>query len=501
MEDFSEDYYYELCRISKHIHATAEKLGNDVALKEKFGGSLGDMNMQEFINYCMIYDLGQILKIINGDESDMHSNKAFGTSLLTAELSMPHTGSANPLPLENGYDWLREKFEDGGFLKVEDKLFNFYNLRNPIPFSSKIKTDDQIPPNTQTQIPTTLSLGTVLNFIQHPLLSEYQKLLTDFANILVNADGKVTDEEKVELNKVLQLIQNPLPSTINTPERSSPNPDKEETLAETLAELDSLVGLDEVKQEVKTLINFIKVQKARTAMGLKTSDVSYHSVFTGSPGTGKTTVARIVAKIFMQMGVLRKGHLIETERSGLVGEFEGQTAIKVNKTVDSALDGVLFIDEAYALVGTNQDDYGREAVATLIKRIEDDRDKLIVILAGYTDEMKKFIDTNPGFKSRFNRYVQFSDYSPSELLDIFELQCRNSDYVISPTGRQAVTDLFTDLFKKKDKDFGNGRLVRNIFEKAIENLSNRIADNPSPTKELLTTIEKTDIPEAGLFAN
>ena len=175
---------------------------------------------------------------------------------------------------------------------------------------------------------------------------------------------------------------------------------------------------------------FRSVQKAREASGLKSSSISYHIVFTGNPGTGKTTVARIVSQIYKNLGVLTQGQLVETDRSGLVAEYVGQTAVKVNKTVDTAINGVLFIDEAYSLVGQNQDDFGKEAVATLIKRMEDDRDKLIVILAGYTQEMKGFIDTNPGFKSRFNRYIDFTDYTPDELLAIFEGQCKKLEYQI-----------------------------------------------------------------------
>ena len=182
-------------------------------------------------------------------------------------------------------------------------------------------------------------------------------------------------------------------------------------------ELDELIGLVSVKNEVKSLANYVKVQKMREEKGLKTPKMSYHLVFTGSPGTGKTTVARIVARIYKDLGILKKGHLVETDRSGLIGQYVGQTAPRVNAVCDSALNGVLFIDEAYAInQGDNKNDYGDEAVATLLKRMEDDRDRLVVIVAGYTDEMKKFINSNPGLQSRFNRYINFPDYASAELI-------------------------------------------------------------------------------------
>lgn len=208
-------------------------------------------------------------------------------------------------------------------------------------------------------------------------------MLYRFANIIVKADGVVSKEEEETLKGIFQLVNNPFREEKSN-SLNITDVDANETLNEVLNELDSLIGLNGVKEEVKSLINYIKVQKEREKVGLKSSQVSYHCVFTGSPGTGKTTIARIVAKIYMHLGILKKGHFVETDRSGLIAEYTGQTAVKVNKIVNSAIDGVLFIDEAYSLVGENQDDFGKEAIATLIKRMEDDRDKLIVILAGYT---------------------------------------------------------------------------------------------------------------------
>ena len=258
-------------------------------------------------------------------------------------------------------------------------------------------------------------------------------------------------------------------------------------------ELDALIGLTTVKQEVNTLRNYIKIQQEREKNGLKPTQVSYHCVFTGNPGTGKTTVARIVAQIYKELGVLKKGHLIETDRSGLVAEYVGQTAVKTNKIIDKALDGVLFIDEAYSLVNGDESDYGREAIATLLKRMEDNRDRLVVILAGYSDEMKAFIDSNPGLQSRFNRYIHFPDYNEDEMFRIFCLRCEKSDYVITEDAKARLMDLLAQSVANKDKNFGNGRFVRNLFEKTVEHQANRLAKMENLTPEMLSRIEKEDV--------
>ncbi len=259
-------------------------------------------------------------------------------------------------------------------------------------------------------------------------------------------------------------------------------------------ELDELIGLEQVKEEVRTLANFVKVQKQREAQGLKIPKMSYHLVFTGSPGTGKTTVARIVARIYKDLGVLKKGHTVETDRSGLVAAYVGQTAIKTNALVDSALNGVLFIDEAYALVPENKsNDYGQEAISTLLKRMEDDRDKLVVIIAGYPNEMKRFLDSNPGLRSRFNRYIDFPDYTSNELYDIFCMYARKNQYKLSPEAEQHLKRLFEYAVAHKDRNFGNARFARNIFEKSIQRQANRLSDVKNATTEQLTLLTIDDV--------
>ena len=262
-------------------------------------------------------------------------------------------------------------------------------------------------------------------------------------------------------------------------------------------ELDELIGLESVKEEVHTLANFAKIQQQRKAQGLKVPKMSFHLVFTGSPGTGKTTVARIVARIYKDLGILKSGHTVETDRSGLVAEYVGQTATKTNAVIDSALNGVLFIDEAYALVPENAgSDYGQEAISTLLKRMEDDRDKLVVIIAGYPNEMKRFIDSNPGLQSRFTRYINFPDYTDKELFDIFNLYLNKNQYTITDDAAALLKDNFSHAIANKDKNFGNARYVRNIFERAVEQQANRLSAQRSISDEELSLLTKEDIENA-----
>jgi SpoVK/Ycf46/Vps4 family AAA+-type ATPase len=270
----------------------------------------------------------------------------------------------------------------------------------------------------------------------------------------------------------------------------------EQSLEELMAELDGLVGLDKVKADVKGLINLVKVRKLREENQLPVPPMSLHLVFMGNPGTGKTTVARLLAKIYHAIGVLSKGQLVEVDRSGLVAGFVGQTALKTGEVIQKSLGGVLFIDEAYALA--NQDspnDFGREAIEVLLKGMEDNRKDLIVIVAGYTELMGKFISSNPGLESRFNKYFYFEDYNGEQLMAIFESMCKRNGYTMDEETRAYAGKGFMNLYAERDENFGNARDVRNVFEKAVAKQANRVAALEKPDKETLMAFIVSDLEE------
>ncbi len=318
-----------------------------------------------------------------------------------------------------------------------------------------------------------------------------------FANAFVKADGKVTNQEIEALEKLKTLFY-PAADVTNETSTETPilkNKEEEKPLAldELLAELNSLVGLDDVKKDVQEMVNFLKIQQLRASKGMNSAPTSKHLVFYGNPGTGKTTIARQLSKIYKALGVISKGHLVETDRAGLVAGYIGQTALKVHEVVNKALGGILFIDEAYTLNGEGQD-FGSEAIDTLLKLMEDNRDDLIVIVAGYTGKMSKFLATNPGLKSRFNKYLSFEDYYPEQLQKIFTRLCENGSFKLTNEAEQKLLGIFKILYEVKDETFGNARLARNLFEHTVNNQANRIIALADITDELLSTIEVVDIP-------
>jgi len=309
---------------------------------------------------------------------------------------------------------------------------------------------------------------------------------------LLNSMSVADDAAK----KLLKETSNPMLSE-DAPKTKAEESPETPNLDELLAQLDELVGLEKVKENVRSLINLVKVRKLREEHSLPVPPISLHLVFMGNPGTGKTTVARLIAQLYHAIGVLSKGQLVEVDRSGLVAGFVGQTAVKTSEVIKSALGGVLFIDEAYALTSAEgSNDFGHEAVETILKAMEDHRDDLVVIVAGYDELMEKFISSNPGLESRFNRYFVFEDYDGEQLYAIFQSMCRKNRYELSEDAAEYAKKLLNDLYEQRDENFGNARDVRNLFENIVTVHSNRVAQLAEPTKDDLTTVIKEDVEKA-----
>lgn len=327
---------------------------------------------------------------------------------------------------------------------------------------------------------------------------------------LCDKDGLKGDRPALKADQFISTPSQPAPAAPSAQQEPAPRQEqptspqeKEPTLEELMAELDGLCGLHKVKQDVKSLINLVKVRRLREEAGLPVPPMSLHLVFLGNPGTGKTTVARLLAKIYHAIGVLSKGQLIEVDRSGLVAGFVGQTALKTQEVVQKAIGGVLFIDEAYALVNAESaNDFGHEAIEVLLKNMEDHRNDLIVIVAGYTDRMEAFIHSNPGLESRFNKYFFFEDYDGKQLMDIFCSMCKKHGYVLSKEAQELTEQELQSLYDRRDENFGNARDVRNMFEKAVARQSDRVAQLDKPTKEQLMELTCDDVkPQASAAQN
>lgn len=267
-----------------------------------------------------------------------------------------------------------------------------------------------------------------------------------------------------------------------------------ESMDDLMKELNGYIGLTTVKEQVDQLVHWIEIAKLRKEHGLPQSDLSLHMVFSGNPGTGKTMIARLMSRIFHSLGILSKGQLVEVDRGDLVAGYVGQTAIKTKEVINKAMGGVLFIDEAYALTNRGENDYGTEAVDTLLKTMEDHRDDLVVIVAGYIEPMKRFLHSNPGLESRFNRFIDFPDYTLDELMAMFDMRCESKGYTLDPQARCALRQVIDRESTADVKGFGNGRGVRNLFETAIARQADRLGETEGEiTREMLMCLTAEDI--------
>lgn len=271
-----------------------------------------------------------------------------------------------------------------------------------------------------------------------------------------------------------------------------PKEESSESLEDLQKQLDSMIGLDGVKQQVHSIINELKIDELKKSRGFKVSNTSKHLVFKGNPGTGKTTIARLLSKIYKELGILEKGQLVEVDRGEIVAGYVGQTAVKTKEKIDEAMGGILFIDEAYTLA-KGDNDFGQEAIDTLLKVMEDHRDEFIVIVAGYDEPMESFLQSNPGLKSRFNEYIHFDDYSEEELFLIFGLLCEQNDFRMDLEAQETLKSYLNELCNHKPDNFANGREIRNLFDKSKKSHSNRLASLNEISDEDLITLKKDDV--------
>ena len=343
-------------------------------------------------------------------------------------------------------------------------------------------------------------------------LKEAQDLVArteELSQGMMDSNKKKTDQLMENLGRTGEVTPDGAPQTAKQTDGDSgmpvqtatggpapaPEPEKpKEPEKDPMEELESLVGLTTIKEDVKELMAFVKIQKLRKDAGLKSVPVSLHLVFTGNPGTGKTTVARIIGRLYKQIGVLSQGQLVEVDRSGRVAGYVGQTALKTQEQIKKAMGGVLFIDEAYALA-QKDDAFGQEAIDTVLKAMEDHRDDLVVIVAGYTKPMEKFINSNPGLKSRFNKYFEFPDYTIDELEAIFNLNCKKYDYIVEEDAQKQIRARIVSRKMQRQDNFANAREVRNMFEDIITNQARRVAAMENPTHDdmmLITVMDLSD---------
>ena len=457
--------YGEYQKITQYIlDCYLDKDGNEKELLDI------DQSYTDALAVTELYMQGNLLKIATADGIVSQFENEFVHSMV------------NSFDYLNGFDEYRKLMRH---LTVDN-----YNATDKSMFAPA----DEIPPYISLAVRNDLQFGTSDSV-------DLMKSTEAIFKCLTEIDDVCSAEEMKETANIIGILRQYITEQGIAGDEAEENISldyiedaSQDPLQPLLDELNALIGLAEVKEEVLETINLIKVNNLRKEKGLKSAPISHHMVFLGNPGTGKTTVARLISKIYKELGVVTKGHLVETDRSGLVAGYVGQTSIKTKEVATKAIGGILFIDEAYSITRSNSDnDYGKEAIDTLVKIMEDNRDNLVVIVAGYTDEMKTFMSANPGLESRFNKRIFFKDYSQDELLQIFMHTCEKNGFILSQEAVSKAAYLLSEC--AVEKTFGNARGVRNIFDKAIIKQANRIVNMEGASRRELLTIEKEDIPE------
>ncbi|WP_310555242.1 AAA family ATPase [Flavobacterium sp.] len=459
---FNQTFVQELKKETTTLLAICEELNKDAVFIQKINAKVNPNNSNSFLFKTQQFFLSDVISIYE-KKSGLETEKSL-------------------FAFAYYYDALRNShFADEKAINTLNKLVSTKEFRENL---KKLRNQNQIIPQNSSQ---TNFLISVLSEIKHPKLEEITTHFEKFIQFSYNLEIEKTPELKEILSPT--IAQQNVNSQVSFPPT-------DDTLEKVLEELNGLVGLENVKKDINELVNLLEIQKKRSAEGLKNIEIALHTVFLGPPGTGKTSVARLLSRIFKHLGFLSIGQIYETDREGMVAGFVGQTATKVDKAVQESKGGVLFIDEAYALTANSfGNDYGSEAVNTMLKRMEDHRDDLAVVVAGYTEPMKTFIESNPGLRSRFNRYFEFEHFKPTELFSIFETFCKKSDFILTDDAIEKLKDTFDLLYSKKDEGFGNARVIRNLFEKCVQNQANRIVTIKVITSDVLRALTEEDIPE------